>query len=219
MKHVKSLFIGSALGFVAFTGAAIKTIASPNAGFHLNVGSIRDSFHAHLVEYLGDCPGRYWSGLAVDGDIRFISRQTEPQKKLKVRLVNLRTGKEIKRDYKKAQKGSNDFTLKQIGNGNGIHEVEYEIYHKDTQNIWERGDFSYKITSSKETKQRHGNWKLELFCASNEQIPVEQCDVVGQREVKYCQGYKTGDVRNQRIRESAPRLIPVYPVPVYPAWY
>ncbi len=216
MKLFQKLLVGSAIACVGLTGVAIKTIASSNAGLHLNKGSIRDDFHAHLVKYIGDCPGKYWSGLAVDGDIRFISRQTKPQKKLKVRLTNLRTGKEIKRDYKKAEKGSNDFTLGKIGNGDGIHKVEYEIYHKDTKDILESGNFSYQITSSQETKQRRGNWKLELFCVSDEKVSVEQCDVVGQREVKYCQGTKTGDVRNQRIRETQPRLIPVYTVPVYP---
>ncbi len=199
MKNFKHLILGSAIGLIAVTGATIKATASSNAGLHLNVGSIRETFQAHLLEYFGECPGRYWYGLAVDGDIRFISRQTEPEKKLRVRLTNMRTGKEIKRNYKKAKKGSNDFSLKQIGNQTGIHNVEYEIYHKDTEEIAERGNFRYEVTFSQERKQRNGNWQLELFCASNAEIPVEQCETVGQREVLYCQGTKTNKFRNQGI--------------------
>jgi hypothetical protein len=209
MRH---LIVGSALGFIALTGVVIKATASPNAGFHLNVGAIQDTFHAHLVEYVGDCPGKFWSGLAVDGDLRFISRQTEPQKKLKVRLTNLRTGKAIDRDYKKADKGSNDFNLPQLGHEDGKHDIEYQIYHKDTEEILESGNLTYTVTSSQETKQRNGNWKLELFCASNSLTPIEQCDLIGQREVKYCQGYKTRDVRNETIVRREPRYIPI---PVY----
>ncbi|MDJ0650629.1 MAG: hypothetical protein QNJ60_18205 [Xenococcaceae cyanobacterium MO_188.B19] len=218
MKNFQHLMVGSAIGFMALTGAAIKATASSNAGLHLNVGAIRETFQAHLVEYFGECPGRDWYGLAVDGDIRFISRQTEPQKKLKVRLTNLRTGKVIKRDYKKAKKGSNDFSLKQIGNQSGIHNVEYEIYHKDTDKILETGNFRYQITFSQETKQRNGNWQLELFCASNEQTPVEQCETVAQREVLYCQGTKTNKFRNQGIVQRQPKREVYYipnPYPVY----
>ena len=199
MKNLQHLILSSALGFMALTGATIKATASSNAGLHLNIGSIREIFEAHLVEYFGECPGRYWSGLAINGDIRFISRQTEPQKKLKVRLINLRTGKEIKRNYKKPQKGSNDFSLKKIGNEKGIHNVEYEIYHKDTEKILEKGEFRYEVTFSQETKPRNGNWQLELFCASNTNTPVEQCAIVGKREVLYCQGTKTNRFRNQDI--------------------
>ncbi len=218
MKNFQHLILGSTIGFLALTGAAIKATASSNAGLHLNVGSIRETFQAHLVEYFGECPGREWYGLAVDGDIRFISRETEPQKKLKVRLTNLRTGKSIKRDYKKNKKGSNDFSLKQIGNQSGIHNVEYEIYHKNTEEVLERGDFRYQITFSQERRQRNGNWQLELFCASNPGTSVEQCGTVGQREVLYCQGTKTNKFRNQGIVQGQPTR-EIYVVPSHPITY
>lgn len=142
--------------------------------------------------------------------MRFISYKTEPNKKLKVNLINLRTGKKITRDYKKNQLGSNDFNLSQLGNDEGNHSVEYQIYHKDIKNTIESGNFTYTITSSQETHSRNAEWKLELFCTENyNNTNIRNCNTVGKREVKYCQGIKTGEVRNQGIINLDQKLIEI----------
>ncbi|MDJ0742306.1 MAG: hypothetical protein QNJ32_02970 [Xenococcaceae cyanobacterium MO_167.B27] len=180
-------------------GTAIKVVAYDDVGIHVEFSEIKDTFHRHLVKYVGDCPGETWSGLAADGDLRFISYNTEPNKRLEVNLINLRTGKKITRDYKKVQLGSNDFNLRQLGNEDGEHNVEYQIYNKDTKQTIESGNFTYTITTSEEIKQRNANWKLELFCAQDGNRKIRYCDTVGKREIKYCQGRKTGETRNQGI--------------------
>lgn len=78
----------------------------------------------------------------------------------------------------------NDFSLTQFGHGNRLDELEYEIFYQDTRNSWEGDNFSNKQTSYVKTKKGNKNWKLDLLCATNPQIPLEECDFVAQREVK-----------------------------------
>ena len=196
---MKYVFASVAVSLVTLAGGILTVRASSVAGFHIEFSDIKDTFNRHLVKYIGDCPGDYRSGMAEDGDLRFISRTTEPQKKLKVSLINLRTGKKIERDYKKAGRGSNDFNLTQLGNGDGSHEVEYAIYHKDTKESLETGRFTYNVTSSQETKERKANWKLELYCVNDSDKKLNECTTIGSRQVKYCQGSRTGDIRNRGV--------------------
>ena len=198
---MKYIFAGAALSILAVTVGVIKVVASPGVGIHIEFSEIKDTFSRHLVKYIGECPGEYWSGIAEDGDLRFISRTTEPNKKLKVQLTNLRTGRQISRDYKKAGRGSNDFTLTQLGNSDGSHEVEYAIYHNDTKAILEAGTFTYNVTSSQETREIKATWKLELYCVDGYDYKkkLNECEEIAIREVKYCRGRKTRDIHNHGI--------------------
>ena len=174
-----------------------KVIASSNVGIHIEYSDIKDIFHRHLTKYIGDCPGESWSGIAQHGDLRFIDYNTEPNKQLKVDLINITTGKKITRDYKKAQRGSNDFTLTQLGNNDGKHNIEYQIYDKNTKEAVATGKFTYTVTSSEEIKEREAQWKLELYCASDSNKKLQDCQTIGSRKVKYCDGRKTSDIYNQ----------------------
>lgn len=174
-----------------------KVIASSDVGIHIEYSSIKDTFHRHLTKYIGDCPGESWSGVAQNGDLRFIDRNTEPNKQLKVDLINLTTGKKITRNYKKIQLGSNDFTLTQLGNSDGEHNIEYRIYDKSTKQAIATGNFSYTITSSREIIELDAQWKLELYCDSDSNAKLQDCKTIGSRKVKYCDGRKTGDIYNQ----------------------
>ena len=197
------------LATLTITATAMKVIAASDVGIHVEFSEIKDTFHRHVVKYVGDCPGEDSSGLAADGDLRFISYKTEPNRKLKVDLINLRTGKKITRDYKKSRLGSNDFNLSQLGNSNGDHSVEYQIYDKDSKKIIDSGNFTYTITVSQETKQRNAQWKLELYCTEDRNISIRDCKTVGKREIKYCQGINTGEVRNQGILNLDQKVIEI----------
>ncbi len=198
---MKYIFAGAVLSILAVTGGMIKVLASPGAGIHIEFSQIKDSFTRHFVKYIGECPRQYWYGIAEDGDLRFISLTTEPNKKLKVQLTNLRTGRQIRRDYKKAGRGSNDFTLTQLGNSDGSHEVEYAIFHNDTKAILEAGTFTYNVTSSQKTQKTKANWKLELYCVDDYDYKkkLNECKNLGIREVKYCWGERTDKYRHHGI--------------------
>lgn len=197
MKYIT----GITLGLLTLAVGTLKVTASSTAGLHIEFSEIKDTFSRHLVKYIGECPGEFWFGLAEDGDLRFISRTTEPDKPLKVSLTNLRTGKRINRDYQKKGQGSNDFNLTQLGNSDGIHEIEYAIYNKDTKESLETGTFTYNVTSSQETKEIKANWTLELYCVDDYDYKknLNECYYVGVREVKYCQGIRTGEIRDRGI--------------------
>ena len=201
IKYGKYIFASSALSILAVTSGVVKGVAFPEAGIHIEFSQIKDSFSRHLVKYIGECPGEYWSGIAEDGDLRFISLTTEPDKKLKVQLTNLRTGRQIRRDYKKEGRGSNDFTLTQLGNSDGSHEVEYAIYDHHTKAILETGTFTYNVTVSEKTRKTKANWKLELYCADDYDYKqkLNECYNLGIREVKYCWGERTGKYRHYGI--------------------
>ena len=198
---MKYIFAGVAVGLLTLVGGTLKVTASSAAGLHIEFSEIKDTFHRHFVKYIGECPGESSSGVAENGDLRFISSTTEPQKKLKVSLTNLRTGKRIERDYKKIGLGSNDFNLTQLGNSDGGHEVEYVIYDKDTKESLETGKFTYNVTVSEETKEVNADWKLELYCVDDYDYKkkLNECKTVGIRQVKYCRGSKTGDIRDRGI--------------------
>ena len=198
---MKYIVAGVAVGLLTLVMGTWKVTASSTAGLHIEFSDIKDNFNRHLVKYVGDCPDEIWSGMAEDGDLRFISRTTEPNKKLKVSLINLRTGRRINRDYKKAGRGSNDFNLTQLGNSNGSHEIEYTIYHKDTKASLETGTFTYNVTSSQETREIKANWKLELYCTDDYDYKkkLNECEDVAIRQVKYCRGSRTSDIRNYGI--------------------
>ncbi|ELS04559.1 hypothetical protein Xen7305DRAFT_00042940 [Xenococcus sp. PCC 7305] len=195
---MKILFPATVITLVTLVAAA-KAIAAADVGLHIEFSEIKDTFHRHLTKYTGDCPGESWSGVAQDGDLRFIDHNFEPNKQLKVNLINVSTGKKITRDYKKIQRGSNDFTLKQLGNSDGEHNIEYQIYDKSSKETIATGNFTYTVTSSEETKQRDAQWKLELYCESDSSDKLKDCDTLGSRKVKYCNGSRTSDVYNQRI--------------------
>ena len=192
---MKLLFFST---FITLTSLIVtsKVIASTDVGIHIEFSEIKDTFHRHLTKYLGDCPGESWSGIAQNGDLRFIDRNIEPSKQLKVNLINLTTGKKITRDYKKTQRGSNDFTLTQLGNSDGEHNIEYQIYDKSTKETVATGNFIYTVTSSKETKEREAQWKLELYCASDYHEKLQDCDTIAGRKIKYCDGRRTDDLQN-----------------------
>lgn len=198
---MKYIVASLAISLLALTVGKVNVIASSVAGLHIEFSDIKDTFNRHLVKYIGECPDEFWSGLAEDGDLRFISHNTEPNKKLKVSLTNLRTGKRINRDYKKPSLGSNDFNLTQLGNSNGSHEIEYAIYNKDTKERLETGSFTYNITSSQETREIMANWKLELYCIDDydHKKKLNECKTIGSRQVKYCRGQRTSDIRDRGI--------------------
>jgi len=173
-------------------------IADSGVGIHIEFSEIKDTFHRHLTKYVGDCPGESWSGIAQDGDLRFIDRNIEPNKQLKVNLINLSTGKELTRNYKKTRLGSNDFTLSQLGNRDGEHNIEYQIYDKSSKATVATGNFSYIVTSSEEIREIDAQWKLELYCASDSDDKLKDCDTIGGRKVKYCNGTRTNDTYNQK---------------------
>ncbi|VEP12940.1 conserved hypothetical protein [Hyella patelloides LEGE 07179] len=179
------------------TVIAIKVVASSDVGLHIEFSEIKNTFHRTLTRYTGECPGKYWSGIAQNGDLRFIDYNIEPSNELKVNLINLVTGEKITRDYKKARLGSNDFNLTQLGNLDGEHNIEYEIYHKDTKKTVATGNFIYTVTSSEETKQRDAQWKPRLYCASDSDRKLQDCDTVASRKIKYCDGRETGDSQHQ----------------------
>lgn len=89
--------------------------------------------------------------------------------------------------YIKVDKEYNNFLLTQFDNKSLINELEDQIHYTDIQNIWDGDYFNYRhqVASPQKTKQNQGKWTLELMCATNPQTPIEKCDVVGQREVKY----------------------------------
>lgn len=87
--------------------------------------------------------------------------------------------------YIRVDQDYNDFPLTQFDSRSLINQLEQEIDYGDTQDTLEEFDFNYNMASYPETKQSNEKWKLELLCATNPQTPVEQCDVVAQREVKY----------------------------------
>lgn len=193
---MKFLF-STAVITVAILIPIAKVIASSDVGIHIEYSEIKDTFHRHLTKYTGDCPGESWSGIAQNGDLRFIDYSIEPNKQLKVDLLNTATGKKITRDYKKAQRGSNDFTLTQLGNSDGEHNIEYRIYDQSTKEAVATGNFTYTVTSSEDIQEREAQWKLELYCASDSNEKLQDCKTIGSRKVKYCDGTRTSDVYNQ----------------------
>ena len=215
MKYVVA---GVMVGFLTIVAGTIKVAASSEAGLRIKYSDIQNNFSRYWVKYWGECPGEFRAGIAEDGDLRFISRTTEPDKKLKVSLTNLRTGKKIERAYKKPNLGSNDFNLTQLGNSNGKHEVKYAIYNKDTNKSLETGTFTYNVDVFEETRERRGNWKLEHYCLdeykddysnnnysnhnynnNDNQKKLGDCRIIGSREVKYCQGQRTRDIHDLGI--------------------
>ncbi|MGK7952629.1 MAG: hypothetical protein AB4368_28530 [Xenococcaceae cyanobacterium] len=196
---MKYIVASLALGLVTLAAGTVEVRASATAGLRLEFSNIRDAFSRNIIRYTGECPGEERYGVAEDGDLRFISHTTEPNKSLKVSLTNLRSGKRIKRDYKKVGLGSNDFNLTQLGNRDGSHEVEYAIYDKDTKENLETGTFTYNVTVYEHTQRRNGNWKQELYCATDAFEKLEKCKIIGSREVKYCQGRRTNDIRDRGI--------------------
>ena len=186
MKFLLSLL---SLSIVAVTTP--KAIANSEAGLHLEYSELKNSFERVLTRYTGDCPGESWSGLAQNGDLRFIDYSTEPNKDLKVNLINLATGDKITRDYKKAQLGSNDFNLTQLGNSDGEHNIEYQIYSKSTKETIATGQFSYTVTSSEVSEQRNANWKMELYCAEDTNRKLKDCNAIASRKIKYCDGVRS----------------------------
>lgn len=186
------------IGSLNNTALAEVNQLAENAGLRIKRSQIMDAFHGHLTKYIGDCPGDDWSGSAVSRKIRFISFSTPPSQNLKVRLENANTGESLRKKYTEP-KGSSDFSLIKLGNGDGTHSVNYKIYNKKTDEVIETGSFSYNVESSSETIKRDGQWKLELFCASDESIPVKQCEYVAKRERKYCQNLKTSDTRSPQL--------------------
>ena len=89
--------------------------------------------------------------------------------------------------YIKVDKEYNNFLLTQFDSKKLIKELEDEREYPDIPNIWE-GDYinyRYQVDSPQATQQNQNKWTSELMCATNPQTPVEKCDVVGQREVKY----------------------------------
>ena len=198
---MKYIWTGITLGLLTLAVGTLKVVASSEVGIHIEFSDIKDTFSRHIVKYIGDCPGEYRSGIAEDGDLRFISRTTEPDKPLKVRLTNLRSGKRIERDYKKIGLGSNDFTLTQLGNSRGSHEIEYVIYDKDTKESIETGKFGYNVTVSQETRRIDANWKIELYCVDDYAYKkkLNECRNIGIRQVKYCNGSRTNDIRDRGV--------------------
>ena len=198
MKHILT---GISLGLLTLALGALKVVASSEVGIHIEFSDIKNTFSRHVVKYIGECPGEYRYGMAEDGDLRFISRTAEPDKTLKVSLTNLRSGKRIERDYKKTGLGSNDFTLTQLGNSRGSHEIEYVIYDKNTKKSIETGTFFYNVTVSQETKRINANWKIELYCVDDYAYKkkLNECRNIGIRQVKYCNGSRTRDIRNRGV--------------------
>lgn len=196
---MKYIVAGLALGLVTLAVSTEKIRASATAGLRSEFSNIREVFSLNIIRYTGECPGETRYGVGEDEDLRFISHNTEPDRSLKVSLTNLRSGKRIKRDYKKVGLGSNDFNLTQLGNRDGIHEVEYAIYDKDTKENLETGIFTYDVTVYEQTQRRNGDWKQELYCATNAFEKLDKCKIIGSREVKYCQGRRTNDIRDRGI--------------------
>ncbi len=196
MKFLKfALCVGFAFLSLASVSRVVANNSSENeeAGLHIEFSELKDTFHRHLVKYEGDCPGNYWSGIAQTGDLRFIDRQTNPSKQLKVDLINLSTGKKITRKYQKPQLGSNDFNLTQLGNRDGEHKIDYTIYNRQTKEVLSQGNFVYFVTSSVETHPRYAEWKLELYCPSDREKKLADCKEISARKVKYCDGRRTGN--------------------------
>ena len=66
-------------------------------------------------------------------------------------------------------------------------------------NLFFREKFTYKVTVYEQTQRRNGNWKQELYCATDALAKLEKCKIIGSREVKYCQGRRTNDIRDRGI--------------------
>ena len=176
-----------------------------NVGLTLRSNKIiRNDFYKILTEYIGECPGSSWSGNAMRR-VRFLSFSSLPSKNLRVNLVNLNTYKSITKKYDKSR-GSSRFRLRRLGNGSGKHSIKYKIYNNKTNSVIETGRFSYSVSSRIEDTERNGEWKLELFCVEDESTPIKDCEYVGKRERKYCQGTKTSDFRNQGLAERKIRI-------------
>ena len=200
MKSLKqTLYFGLALlsfttmSKVVASNLKLKNnLASVKAGLQIEFNQLEDTFHRHLVKYVGECPGNSWTGVAQNGDLRFLDQKITPAKKLKVDLVNQTSDKKITRKYYKPKLGSNDFNLTQLGNRDGKHNVDFTIYHSKTKKVMSRGSFVYHVTSSTETQTRRATWQRELYCASDRNDKISECKRVAARMVKHCNGRSTG---------------------------
>ena len=172
--------------------------ANAEAGLHIEYSDLKYTFKRHLTRYIGDCPGEFWSGLAQDVDLRFIDYSIEPTKKLKVTLINLTTGNKITRNYQKARLGSNDFNLTQLGNRDGEHIIEYQIYDRDTKETINTGQFSYNVTSTETAQSRDADWKLELYCAEDRDRKLKDCKTIASQKIKYCGGTRSDESISHR---------------------
>lgn len=192
---MKKSLIAILLPCIIATGSSVSAQIIKEAGLRLKTNEIKTAFHRHLTEYTGECPGREWSGPGASGAIRFISSIIPPAKGLRVELVSLSTSNNLTKKYQNVEKGSSSFSLRKLGRTDGEHTVEYKIFNKKTDQVLEKGDFSYSITSSTSTMDRSAEWKPETYCASNGKDSTKDCETVGSRLRKYCSGIDTGTTR------------------------
>ena len=62
-----------------------------NVGLRIKDSNIVTAFHGQLMTYVGDCPGKVWTGNATKDNVRFISYNIPPAKHLRVAMTNLNT--------------------------------------------------------------------------------------------------------------------------------
>ena len=176
-----------------------------DVGLRIDESNIVTAFNGHLMKYVGDCPGKIWTGNATKDNVRFISYSVPPAKNLRVALTNVTSGETLKKKYTKEGKGSFDFPVIKLGTGNGRQEIQYSIYNKATDAVLEQGNFSYDLTTTFKTARRNGSWRSELFCASKASTKLKDCDLVGAQQRLYCNGVRTSRVRDKVIgRRRAP---------------
>ena len=170
-----------------------------NVGLRIKESNIVSAFHGHLMTYVGECPGRVWTGNATKDNVRFISYSVPPAKHLRVALTNVTSGESITKKYTKEGKGSFDFPVIKLGTGNGQQQIQYSIYNKETNSVLEQGDFSYDLSTTFKSATRYGSWRSELFCASRESDALKDCEIVGAQQRLYCNGSRTSRVRDKVI--------------------
>ena len=175
------------------------TLSYENVGLRIHRSNIVTAFSGHLTQFFGDCPGKEWTGSATKDNVRFISYSQPPAKGLRVELLNLTSGESLKKKYTKEGYGSFDFKLISLGQGNGPQNVQYRIYEKATDATLEQGDFSYDLTTTVRSYRRDGEWRSELFCATDGSDSLKDCELIGGRQRLYCSGSRTSTVRDEYI--------------------
>ena len=166
-------------------------------GLRIDRSNIISEFSGHLTDYVGDCPGSEWTGNASVDNVRFFSYAVPPTKDLRVELVNTTSGKRLIKKYTQEGYGSLDFQVLKLGLGNGPQNIQYRIYNKATDAVLENGNFSYNLVTTQKTIKRDGQWRLELFCATDGSDVIKDCAQLGNRERLYCDNVKTDQIRKE----------------------
>ncbi len=184
-----SIVAAITLPFLIATGAAANSSVPEQVGLRLKTDEITTTFRGYLTQYVGGCDVSDWSGPAASNNIRFVSRSTPPAENLRVQLQSLTTGESLEKAYEKEGKGSSDFSLQKLGEGEGDHEIEYQIFDKQTDQLVEKGTFVYTVITSQVTRYRHAQWRSDHLCDSLYSHSLHHCDSILWPHSLYGHGY------------------------------